>query len=984
MKKFIRFFIYFLLIIVCPMIVVLPVSGGAIYQNFEKSETCFKTWDPYVTLTRVKNPEPIHGGTYSLKISSPKTWSYAHISSIKSEDRDFTAWRTDRLTFWYYAVPNNRMQMELIVKFHDIYGKTFEVRPTFYTQYHKWSKLHVLWEQIDQRKIDLQHIKNIEFINKEPGTFYLDDICIVKEDRNYQTFEVETLSDTNQNDQGWVWGDSNNYVEMSKEQVYEGDYSWKMVLYDYCGGTGIKGEQKYQNGDNPYSFYWHNNLDPDIHDYLTFWVYALPSNELDNNVNVQFFDQGYYKNYKIEYWTNKPTRTGEWTQIWVPLKDLLRLRDSNDPNKDTAPPINLKDIDKIQIQMYWPGTYYIDNIIAVNSVPLWDRGSLKEGMLKWHTQHALDQFHLQMENPPHSDIWETIYIGKNTSYDFSKSFNERYRVRSEEIKTSTNEAPFISAWCEILEYYPPDEGKDTLSFLHTNGKLIVDETGSAVDLRGINLGGFLLIEPWMNEWGDYNADDYTIRKKLKERFSDNQVIELLKYYRKSFITEADFDIIKRIGLNFVRLPIYYVDLQDPNGNLQPKAFEEIDWLVASCAKRGIYVLLDLHGAPGAQNREANSGRKDWNKLFEKSAEGESYRNKTESLWEKIASHYNDNPAIMGYDLLNEPTGVIKDPNVGLTESDKAVLWNFYDRLYNAIRKIDQKHIITMQGIWDWDTLPDPYKKGWENIVYQFQYYHWVKLDEDFKKDLDMYIQSHKDFINLKIIMSQQVKYQVPVLIGEFNCFDVLDVWEYYLQNFKEQQWGWAIWSYKVTSPNSRWGLVTDYDFDKNFLPDFEKDSYEKLKTKMSKVDTLSHYALSNSLFKILKKYIPRPLISATPIHYSFGEVTLGDPQTQTFTITNTGTKELIISEVTLEDNKNFYLDENAGSSPCSTIASTIQIDNSCSIMVTFTPKSQGTFTTNLIIVSDDPDTQQLRIPLNGIGKKIDNGSGGICFIGYVE
>ncbi len=919
-----------------------PASGGLIYQDFEGSGDV--GWaGPNCDARLTESSEPVHQGEYSWRIScwgDPfENYVYAHYKG-GTWHTDLLGENNDRLTFWTYSSPTGGgagTDVTIGVKFFDHSNyetEGFEVWSTNTAHNGEWTKLTILFDQLPN-DLELDDIDKIEFKFYWPGTYYLDDIQAVREDRSYQSFEPSkrSLPITDTEEFGWVWNVPTDTYTLSDEQVHEGDYAWKTVFNNYWAGTGIKSEQEYlaprivTGGQT----FWHIDLDPEFNDRLSFWVYALPLNGLDNNLNIQFYDHSAHNTdeTKVEYWTNQPAIYGQWTQITIPFSDILEI----------APDLTLTDINKLQFQVYWPGTYYFDQIEAASSVPNWDSCSLKDSILTWESDYPLNGYTLQenFHTGDHNDSrWMTVTTGTATTYTIPHVSQVWYRVRAEEIEDNNHEVPFKSAWSKVLAYnapvvvinkarlvneqalewtelsqatsyemesspnssgpwtqiyagpYPADplaaavntwyrvrtlSGTDTgiwsppqrkpdpsgQDYLRAVGATIREEngTGYSVTLRGVNLGGYLLIESWMNEWSA--DDDYSIRQELETRFGEEGRDALIEIYRDAFLTEADFDIMIHMGLQFVRLPLYYVDLQDEDGNLLPSGFERIDWVVNTSADRGIYVLLDLHGAPGSQSREFHTGRMDYNMLFTDTVTGTMYQTRTVELWEAIAERYKDNPMVMGYDLLNEPTGVIADPNSGTpTEVGKIKLWDFYDTLYDAIRAIDPNHIIMMEGIWDWDTLPDPYSYGWENVVYQFHYYCpqnnngdpcWTGLAyED-------YVQAHKDFINSKIDManSYQDTYQVPVMIGEFNAYDSRETWEYYLEKFNQQGWSWAIWNYKVASPNSRWGLLTNLSHAADDQPVFSTDPYALLETKLSEpFDTVCRYTKNYSLVGIVK------------------------------------------------------------------------------------------------------------------------------------
>jgi hypothetical protein len=109
-------------------------------------------------------------------------------------------------------------------------------------------------------------------------------------------------------------------------------------------------------------------------------------------------------------------------------------------------------------------------------------------------------------------------------------------------------------------------------------------------------------------------------------------------------------------------------------------------------------------------------------------------------------------------------------------------------------------------------------------------------------------------------------------------------------------------------------------------------------------------------------------ISVTPTAYDFGSVNVGSSSApQTFTISNSGTADLVISDIALSYSTNYSLNVNGGSSPCGSTTPTIIPNNSCTVTVTFNPSSTGTKNANLTINSDGPYTPTLDVPLNGTG-----------------
>ncbi|MFH1703446.1 MAG: SBBP repeat-containing protein [Nitrospirota bacterium] len=113
---------------------------------------------------------------------------------------------------------------------------------------------------------------------------------------------------------------------------------------------------------------------------------------------------------------------------------------------------------------------------------------------------------------------------------------------------------------------------------------------------------------------------------------------------------------------------------------------------------------------------------------------------------------------------------------------------------------------------------------------------------------------------------------------------------------------------------------------------------------------------------------PSAGISATPTSHDFGPVNVGSPSTaQTFTISNTGTANLVISAIAMTGgDAGMFSAATGGPSPCASLTPTITAGGSCTITATFTPASAGGKSTNLSITSNAPSTPTL-VPLSGTG-----------------
>lgn len=342
-----------------------------------------------------------------------------------------------------------------------------------------------------------------------------------------------------------------------------------------------------------------------------------------------------------------------------------------------------------------------------------------------------------------------------------------------------------------------------LSMLHTEDTCIVNAEGESVLLRGVNVGGWLVQESWMNLTNaPSQMEAYAV---LDQRFGREVREHLFDVYEDHYLSEADFDNIKSLGMNVVRLPFAWWNILDENGNLKEDAFTRLDWFVDRCAERDMYVILDLHAARGSQNNQDNSGEMNGSNLWKEPL----YQDQTQYLWECVAAHYKGNPAIAAYDLLNEPGGDFK--STGVTQ------WDFFDRLYKAIRTVDPDHIIMMESCWDPEDLPAPDRYGWENVVYQYHFYKWNADDDYWAQKLNVDVKLHK---------LKQVNHPVPSFLGEFTLFQSMDAWTYALDAYSSAGMGWTIWTYKVTG-SSTWGLYNIFGSEVNIY----QDSAEEIENK---------------------------------------------------------------------------------------------------------------------------------------------------------
>lgn len=966
-------------------------QSGKMYQDFEGAGPHGWTWGSGVTVSRTD--EKPHSRTYSWKIVSTVQGGGTGIQS-QTETWNFKAHpeHHDRLTFWVWAEPLNNEPNNVSVKFFDQGNyKTngFEVWTAKKVKPRHWEEVTVLFTQLPDN-FNLSEIDKIEFKNYWPGTYYIDDIQVASQDRVFQGFEPNRDYGSEQFDIRWLWNDTDT-ADFEIQNVKDGEQSWKLRFNDYWHGAGFRSQEQLLclqgecsdliDPSRPRQTFKHADLNPAHllslgYDRLTFWLYSRGDNQMDNNMGVQFFDWGNYKADEIaDYdkqvlWTRKGGTDGQWTQLSIPLNFL-------------PPDFLLTDINKIQFQSYWPGTYYLDGIKASKPVAVIDQAVLPQGKVVWSRSLEAARYVLEESAAGPNGPWQVVYSGTANSYLLTHLSESWLRVRWESASADNWAAAYISDWSDVAHFIPQPvllkhaslqqglielrpiphvevyqidqgsgkngpwfniyqgappasplaaasgkwyraravvlNGSDQVvdstawgpalsyapnTFVKANSTTLREQNGfgDALSLRGVNLGNAFLIEPWMLYGVSHPAakkpvdssydpniavdDDVKFREILAQRFGPEAVGGLMADFKKDYLKADDFDRIMRLGMNTVRLPLYYRDIRELDADLNWVGsgfnFDHIDRIIEFSADRGLYVLLDLHGAPGSQSESENTGKLDLNKLFDDSETilcgaqtttvGECYRRRTIELWLALAERYKNNTAVVGYDLLNEPLGA----------QSPEILWGLYDRIYDAIRSVDGNHMITMEGNWgdttrwpaaakDWDWLPDPAAYGWTNVVYQFHHYCYHCLekqdprypdnpDKKVTTTVPEQISKQREFLDQKLEEGtvKQVEYDVPLIIGEFSGFGVRAVWEDYLNRFNRHNWSWMNWSYKTHDSPSEWGLYTQNIFRKD-LPDIRNDSWQEIVRKMSMNDTADHFIPNVSLNAIMKDYLSQPV-----------------------------------------------------------------------------------------------------------------------------
>jgi endoglucanase len=297
----------------------------------------------------------------------------------------------------------------------------------------------------------------------------------------------------------------------------------------------------------------------------------------------------------------------------------------------------------------------------------------------------------------------------------------------------------------------------TLPRLSVDGRNLVDDTGAPVLLRGVNVGNWLLTETWMLGLDEsVFPDQATLRGVLAARFGDDEAERLMQIKRDGWFTQRDADLIASFGFNAIRVPLSHrlFDRDENPYGMRAEGFERLDRLFDVAREAGLYVILDVHEAPGGQSLDQPSGDRTRNELWF----NDQNKERLAWLWQRIARRYVNEPAFAGYDLLNEPFG-------DFSTDYSSEMIEIVDRCVEAIRLVDPDRVIfapgTLQGI---EFYGDPAQRGWSGVGFTEHYYDGV-----FTSDRrTMATQSRLAAGTLGFAEQWSIETQSPFLLGEFN------------------------------------------------------------------------------------------------------------------------------------------------------------------------------------------------------------------------
>jgi endoglucanase len=335
---------------------------------------------------------------------------------------------------------------------------------------------------------------------------------------------------------------------------------------------------------------------------------------------------------------------------------------------------------------------------------------------------------------------------------------------------------FLTALIAIVLGASPVIGRSASSvdgdgFVTARDRQLMGPDGKVLQLKGINLGGWLVPEGYMFGFSKAIAP-WQIQQTFKELVGTEANNAFWRRWYDLFITRDDIRYIRSTGMNIIRVPFDYrlFTPEDYPGTWVGIGFELLDRVVKWSAEAGLYVLLDMHAAPCGQAGSNTDNSYGYPQLLD----DRSCRLRTAEIWRRIALHYANNRHVIGYDLLNEPI-----PNIEQYARLKPELELVYKQIAAAVRQVDRHHLLFLSGAewgYDFSVFTDVHFDP--KLVYTFHVYWSDPSEQVFAQ--------HLQFAKTN---------NVPIFLGESG--ENTDEW---IRDFRRaldlNDVGWAFWTYK--------------------------------------------------------------------------------------------------------------------------------------------------------------------------------------------
>ena len=331
---------------------------------------------------------------------------------------------------------------------------------------------------------------------------------------------------------------------------------------------------------------------------------------------------------------------------------------------------------------------------------------------------------------------------------------------------------------------------EPVRFVTISGHDLITPLGEKLFIRGTNLGNWLNPEGYMFGFSKTNSARF-INEMLCQLVGPDEAAEFWRAFKDNYITRHDIEFIASTGANTIRLPFHYKLFTDEDYmglTHSQDGFARVDSVVNWCRDNGLYLILDMHDAPGGQTGDNIDDSYGYPWLLESEASQQLFCN----IWQKIADYYKNEPVILGYELLNEPIA----PYFPNMEELNAKLEPIYRRATQAIRQVDNNHIILIGGA-QWNGNFRPFKDGSydQKLMYTCHRYGGEATREAIANFIHF-----RDSVNL------------PMYMGEIGHNS--DEWQAaFSKVMQENGIGYTFWPYKKLDSSCFMGIQRPANWD---------------------------------------------------------------------------------------------------------------------------------------------------------------------------
>src|SRR5882724_1823369 len=183
--------------------------------------------------------------------------------------------------------------------------------------------------------------------------------------------------------------------------------------------------------------------------------------------------------------------------------------------------------------------------------------------------------------------------------------------------------------------------RGSAQFAHTEHKQIVDADGKPLLVRATNLGNWMVPEGYMWLFKDGPQSPSEIRALVLELLGPEGSAAFWQKYRENYVMREDIALLHRAGFNAVRVPLHYSLFESDDA----EGFKPLDRLIAWSRAENLYMILELHAAPGGQTGTNIDDSVGYPWLYQSPQEQEHLN----AVWRRLAAHYRDEPIVLGYD-----------------------------------------------------------------------------------------------------------------------------------------------------------------------------------------------------------------------------------------------------------------------------------------------------------------------------------------------